>query len=122
MLLGINAPVPRGEWQRREAKLPNSSANLTGEITPSSLQMSGTGVGGGLNAGRAGLVSHRQMLKIRRERRAGRTGQPWCSASECTNGMFIGGVRRGSVPITGTTTIHLGDPRGFGHIVGHQDT
>jgi transcriptional regulator with XRE-family HTH domain len=37
----------------------------------------------------------------------------WQAIDTSTNGMFIDGVRRSSVPITGTTTIHLGNPDGI---------
>ena len=37
----------------------------------------------------------------------------WQAIDTSTNGMFIDGVRRSSVPITGTTTIHLGNPEGI---------
>lgn len=37
----------------------------------------------------------------------------WQAIDTSTNGIFIDGVRRSSVPITGTTTIHMGNPDGI---------
>jgi transcriptional regulator with XRE-family HTH domain len=37
----------------------------------------------------------------------------WQAIDTSTNGMFIDGVRRSSVAITGPTTIHLGNPEGI---------
>lgn len=36
----------------------------------------------------------------------------WHAIDASTNGMFVDGVRRNAVPITGVTTIHLGAPDG----------
>lgn len=37
----------------------------------------------------------------------------WQAIDTSTNGMFVDGVRRSSVPITAPTTIHLGNPDGI---------
>ncbi len=37
----------------------------------------------------------------------------WQAIDTSTNGIYVDGVRRSSVPITGTTTIHLGNPDGI---------
>jgi pSer/pThr/pTyr-binding forkhead associated (FHA) protein len=36
----------------------------------------------------------------------------WYAVDVSTNGMFVDGVRRNPVPLTGTTTLHLGAPDG----------
>ncbi len=37
----------------------------------------------------------------------------WQAIDTSTNGMYLDGVRRSSVPVTGATTLHLANPEGF---------